>query len=338
MRDGGGGGGGKVELIGQGREAEVFALDGSRVLRRFREGRGPAGQEARLLRRLDEQGYPVPKVYAAEGSDLVLERLHGPTMAQALRARPWRALAYGTMLGRLHRHLHTLPAPDWLPRLPDGGDDPRVLHLDLHPENVILTEHGPRVIDWTTCRTGRPETDVARTQVILRSLVLRSHERLLMAAFLRSLTRSCGVGWRTDLPAAIRRRLADPHLLETERDLLDGLRRRHSGRCRSGARHRLRPGLGSAGSARAPSTGGPPRPVGLLADGQQDAHRVGQSARIRRRTGQRHQMTERTPPAGLLMIDLPVPVRLAGHGTRRVQRLPAGTAMEERTIVHTHSL
>lgn len=76
----------------------------------------------------------------------------------------------------------------------------------------------------------------------------------------------------------------------------------------------------------------------LLADRQQDTHRVRKGPRIRCGTGQRQQMTERTPPAGLLMIDLPLPLQLPGHGTRRVERLSARPAMEERAIVHTNSL
>ncbi|MFD4244260.1 phosphotransferase [Streptomyces sp. NPDC058525] len=217
-----------MELIGRGREADVYAVGGDRVLRRFRNG-GPAEDEARLLRWLAAQGYPVPVVHEAAGTDLVMERLHGPTMSEALRSRPWRAAAYGALLGRLHRELHGLPDPGWLPRLPggDGGDD-RVLHLDLHPENVIMTDRGPRVIDWSTSRVGRPEVDVAMTFVILRGIVLRPHESLLIRGFLRAMARTCGTDRRAGMPAATERRLADPHLTETEAALVRRLRRPHA--------------------------------------------------------------------------------------------------------------
>nr|WP_312870502.1 phosphotransferase [Streptomyces himalayensis] len=35
----------------------------------------------------------------------------------------------------------------------------RVLHLDLHPENVLLTQRGPVVIDWANSEEGHPDLD-----------------------------------------------------------------------------------------------------------------------------------------------------------------------------------
>lgn len=205
----------------------MYAVDRERVLRRFRDGQ-PAEGEARLLRWLAAQGYPVPVVHEVDGTDLVMERLHGPTMSEALRSLPWRAPTYGAMLGRLHRELHALPDPGWLPRLPGSDGDARVLHLDLHPENVVITGRGPKVIDWTTSRVGRPEVDVAMTFVILRGIVLRPHERLLIRGFLRAVARTCGTDWRAGMRVAGERRLGDPHLTETEADLVRRLQRPYS--------------------------------------------------------------------------------------------------------------
>ena len=56
------------------------------------------------------------------------------------------------MLADLHDRLHVIPAPDWLPVDLDGGD--RLVHLDLHPMNVMITQSGPIVIDWTECRAA----------------------------------------------------------------------------------------------------------------------------------------------------------------------------------------
>lgn len=38
-----------------------------------------------------------------------------------------------------------------------------MLHLDLHPGNVILTVAGPVVIDWTDVLRGDPALDLAQT-------------------------------------------------------------------------------------------------------------------------------------------------------------------------------
>ena len=39
-----------------------------------------------MVRHVVAHGYPAPAVYAAAGSDIVMERLHGPTLLQSLAA------------------------------------------------------------------------------------------------------------------------------------------------------------------------------------------------------------------------------------------------------------
>ncbi len=63
-------------------------------------------------------------------------------------------------LADLHHGLHALPAPDFLTRAPVGDGD-RILHLDLHPLNVIMSPKGPVVIDWARACRGDPAVDVA---------------------------------------------------------------------------------------------------------------------------------------------------------------------------------
>ena len=47
----------------------------------------------------------------------------------------------------MHNRLHVVEAP---PGLRTGfGPGRAVLHLDLHPANVMLTSRGPVVIDWS---------------------------------------------------------------------------------------------------------------------------------------------------------------------------------------------
>ncbi|PZG87813.1 hypothetical protein C1I97_32355 [Streptomyces sp. NTH33] len=216
-----------MELIAQGRDADVYALDGSRVLRRYRQG-GPTELEARLMTHLAACGYPVPKVYEITDTDMVLERLTGPTMLDALARRPWRVGSLGRTLGRLHDRLHALPAPKWLPRRFATAGDDRVLHLDLHPGNVLLTRRGPVVIDWRNAGAGDPAADVAMTMVTVGSaevpgLAVRLGRRLLV----HSVRKGC----RTDPAGRIREvteaKLADPNLTPAE---AAWLRRRAGGR------------------------------------------------------------------------------------------------------------
>ncbi|MFF8602814.1 phosphotransferase [Streptomyces sp. NPDC015232] len=219
-----------MELIGRGREADVYALDGSRVLRRYREA-GPTEREARLMAHLAARGYPVPRVYEVTGTDMVLERLTGPTMTEALARQPWRVGTLGRELGRLHDRLHALPAPEWLPRRFASAGDDRVLHLDLHPGNVMLTPRGPVVIDWRNAAAGDPAADLATTIVTVGSAELSGPAvRLGRGLLVRALCR----GSRTDPAGRVREaaeaKLADPHLRPAEAAWL----RRRAGRAPEG--------------------------------------------------------------------------------------------------------
>jgi len=158
----------RVELIGRGRDADVYALDDRKVLRRYRRG-GPTETEARLMTYLAEQGYPVPAVHDFNETDMVLDRLYGPTMTAVATRKPFSSTRHARTLARLHNQLHAIAAPDWLPRIAEG-DDNRVVHLDLHPDNVIMTPDGPVVIDWCTARAGHPGADAASIVVLFTAM------------------------------------------------------------------------------------------------------------------------------------------------------------------------
>jgi aminoglycoside phosphotransferase (APT) family kinase protein len=51
--------------------------------------------------------------------------------------------------------------------VPAIGDGDRLVHLDLHPLNVIVTASGPVVIDWTNAARADALADVAMTIVLL---------------------------------------------------------------------------------------------------------------------------------------------------------------------------
>jgi aminoglycoside phosphotransferase (APT) family kinase protein len=153
-------------LIGRGRTADVYALDDDRVLRRYRMPRSCAA-EADLMRYLRRVGYPVPAVLAVDGGDLIMERLHGRDMIADLTSRPWRTARHARTLAALHDQLHQIEAPEGL-RRPFGTGE-RIVHLDLHPANVMLTPAGPVVIDWTSAAAGPPGADVAMAYLIMAS-------------------------------------------------------------------------------------------------------------------------------------------------------------------------
>jgi len=150
-----------MRLLASGRDADVFDLGDGRVLRRHRDGR-PATKQAELLRYAAADGYPVPALHDASGADLVLEKLDGPEMQAVLR--PWNVGRNARVLADLHRRLHEIPP---MPGLDVAfGEPTSLLHLDLHPRNVLLTSRGPVVIDWANAANGPGQADVALMYVI----------------------------------------------------------------------------------------------------------------------------------------------------------------------------
>ena len=143
-------------LIASGRDADIFEYRKGTVLRRSRNGRSQV-LEARSMEFVRSAGYPVPEVFEVsdDGIDLVMERISGPTMLETASNQPWRLRRFGRDLAELHLSLHNLEAPDWMPVVPFGPGD-RILHLDLHPLNIILSNKGPVVIDWTNASRGIP--------------------------------------------------------------------------------------------------------------------------------------------------------------------------------------
>ena len=184
--------------LGEGRASTVVDLGDGRVLRR---GGAPA-REAAIMEHARSAGYPVPAVHEVRDGALVLERIEGPTMMQDLRRRPWRLGAHARLLAALHRRLHEIPYQDAV-----------LLHLDLHPLNVLLASEGPVVIDWTNARAGAPALDVALTWVIAASsggLAGRAFLRPFLAEFDRG-------ELELALPRAVAYRVADPNVTEPER-------------------------------------------------------------------------------------------------------------------------
>jgi hypothetical protein len=111
---------------------------------------------------LSAHGYPVPGVdeVSADGTDLVMQRIAGASMVEELGRAPWTIRRQARALADLHSQLHELVAPDFLSPAPLGPGD-RVLHLDLHPLNVIVGPKGPVVVDWAHACAGDPDMDVA---------------------------------------------------------------------------------------------------------------------------------------------------------------------------------
>lgn len=191
-----------MELIGQGRTADVFAWEDGQVIKLFHDWFSPEAIEHELntARAVQEVVTVAPRVFdlvEVNGQrGIVYERLDGPTMESVLRARPWSAIHCGRVMADLHAAMHqgtTTTLPSFhdkinyrvshrdefsgsekaailarLAHLPEGST---VCHGDLHPLNILMTARGAVAIDWMDASRGSPTADVARTLLILGNAV-----------------------------------------------------------------------------------------------------------------------------------------------------------------------
>ena len=140
--------------LASGRDADIFEYGPDLVLRRSRNGRSVA-REARVMAYLATQGYPVPAVHhvSDDETDLVMERINGPTMVDYLSKRPWAIRRQGRVLGELHRRLHAIPPPDFLGPAAFGEGEVVRAHGPPSPERPDRSRRARRH-RLDQCRTG----------------------------------------------------------------------------------------------------------------------------------------------------------------------------------------
>lgn len=210
-------------LLASGRDADIFEYGPGFVLRRSRRGRSMAA-EAQTMDYLRRHGYPVPAVeeVSEDGTDLVMERIAGSSMVDFMSRRPWAIRRQGMVLATLHRRLHEIPPPDFLPPAPVGQGD-SFLHMDLHPLNVMIGPKGAVVIDWTGAAAGDPLVDVGLAWVLMAAgevpasgvmaTVLGWGRALLVNGFVSQFDRS---EVTTRLRSVVEWKVNDPHMSEAE--------------------------------------------------------------------------------------------------------------------------
>ncbi|HVE75984.1 MAG TPA: phosphotransferase [Actinomycetota bacterium] len=210
-------------IIASGRDSIVLDMGDGRVLRRF-VGHAGAEDDADIMEYVRAYGYPVPAVHDAGGCDLIMDKIEGPTMSADLRRRPWMLKKHARALGLLHKELHRIPAPTELKNPTGRGGS--LLHMDLHPENVIMSPDGPAVIDWTNACGGEAGLDVAMTWIILSTSAMpargpkRTLEATGRALFLRHFLKAADPESWLHLGDAARLRLGDGNLTSEEKKVV----------------------------------------------------------------------------------------------------------------------
>lgn len=211
--------------IARGRACIVYDLGDGTVLRRAMAPGIDVEHEARVMTHARRHGVAVPAVHRAAGTDLVLDLVAGPTMLEDLIAHPEHLARNAQILAQLHASLDGVGAP---PDAAGAATAGSLLHLDLHPGNVILSPDGPVLIDWTNARGGERATDVAMTWLIIETLrapdglahVVEPARAALAEAFLSHVDAEVA---RAGLPRARALRRADPATSRDELRRIDEL-------------------------------------------------------------------------------------------------------------------
>jgi uncharacterized protein (TIGR02172 family) len=214
------------KLLGRGLTSEVFTWGDDRVLKLFLPGveTHKARREFEISQAVHGIGVPIPAAFElvqiGQRHGIAFERLRGHSLLKLVESKPWRLFAGARQLAELHARIHRYSAPARLPsqeeqlerwingavdfteaektnartRVADLRAGEVLCHGDFHPGNIILTDNGPKIIDWSAATRGHALADVARTSVLFENAGLPVetplHIKLLMKVARRLLHRT----------------------------------------------------------------------------------------------------------------------------------------------------
>lgn len=188
-------------LVAAGRTSDVYEYGTGSVVKVPRPSvpASWAQLEARFTSAVHELGAPAPAVLdviSVDGRDaIVFELIRGRSLWQHLVDDPDSdAAAHGRTLAAVHQQILSVGlacdidglvsrmrvkigavaqlddaerglAERTASELPCGA---ALLHGDLHPGNVLMSDRGPVAIDWFDAAIGHPVADVVRSSLLLR--------------------------------------------------------------------------------------------------------------------------------------------------------------------------
>lgn len=189
----------KLRKVAEGHTAEVFSLADGKVVKLYRSGypADEAEREAAKCVLARRQNLPTPQVVEVvrmEGRQgIVFDECPGSTMGDRLRQHPSDCESMARLLATIHVRIHRCSGKGLPPthvrigrkierakslgdvtklnlqgRLADMPGAESMCHGDFHPDNVIMSDDGPMVIDWVDATMGPPAADLARSIVLMR--------------------------------------------------------------------------------------------------------------------------------------------------------------------------
>ena len=185
--------------IARGNTSDIWAWSEHAVVKVLRPGMPAhwAAMEADTLARVRAAGLPVPEsdgVVEFEGRPgIVMERIDGVAMWERIKQEPSSVGGLIEQLVDLQMEVQRTAVPGLIPmvqrlrnkigdaaqlqeeeraeaqelldRLPSGD---ALCHGDFHPANIILTEHGPVILDWFDAAAGDVTADFVRSSLLMR--------------------------------------------------------------------------------------------------------------------------------------------------------------------------
>ncbi len=184
--------------IGKGNTADIYMWETGVIIKLF-DAKLPdflIEQELLANQEAEQLSLPVPKTYGAKSIEgrqgILYEKIDGQSLTNLLFQDPPSVDQKAREFASLHQLIHQaksdrLPSlkeilkrniqhavsltedekaniTEYVYQLPDGE---QVCHMDFHPDNILYSASGPKIIDWMTAVRGNSFADVARTMVIL---------------------------------------------------------------------------------------------------------------------------------------------------------------------------
>ena len=185
-----------LERVSAVRNNKTVYRDGDKAIKVFDANFSKSDilNEALNQARVEEAGIRVPKVLEVSVVDgkwaIVSEYIPGKTLAQLMEENPQNKDAYLEQFVELQMDVHTHRAPllnklhdkmkrkidetgldattryELHTRLDSTPHHNKVCHGDFNPSNIIMSENGPYILDWSHATQGNASADVARTYLL----------------------------------------------------------------------------------------------------------------------------------------------------------------------------
>jgi len=185
--------------IAYGRTAEIYDWETGKILKLLYDW-CPAEwveSEVYITQVVRATGLHIPAVIDQIEIDgrngIIYEHIEGSSMLQVMLSKRLKFDHFSRLLAELHIDMHTRTVPE-LPSIKDHleigirnargisdqikdtalatldqlPDRDVLCHNDYHPDNIMMTDEGPVIIDWITATCGDPMADVARTSLLLQ--------------------------------------------------------------------------------------------------------------------------------------------------------------------------